>query len=420
MAKKIQKSKSIMLPTSSRFFGETAHTPDEVTFQIDNTSSQYYASRYYKLHQGILEPLPSRSRPVFNITLEEVIGKDRITEIQKSGKIIFHAVGDTGAAKKSGPKTEASVADMMVADFDVPVSTDRPSFFFHLGDVIYSFGEEQYYYDQLYEPFREYSAPIFAIPGNHDGLTHEGGPRSLDAFIKNFCTETPEHSKEAGGLVRTTMTQPGVYFTLDAPFVSIIGLYSNVLEGPGVISSQGGKYKNIDDQQIKFLVSELKRLKPLRNGNQISVIVAVHHPPYSADKKHGGGTGLLKNLDDAFKAAGLLPDAVISGHAHIYQRFTRDMGKGRQLPYIISGSGGYAMTPLKKMPDQTAIKTPFTIPGTDASLHQYIPAFGYLKIIATPNILSIMFNSPDPAYGKYADQITIDLQTNKIKVTKKQ
>ena len=38
------------------------------------------------------------------------------------------------------------------------------------------------------------------------------------------------------------MTQPGVYFTLDAPFVSIIGLYTNVLEGPGVISSQGGKY----------------------------------------------------------------------------------------------------------------------------------------------------------------------------------
>ena len=31
------------------------------------------------------------------------------------------------------------------------------------------------------------------------------------------------------------MTQPGVYFTLDAPFVSIIGLYTNVLEGPGVL-----------------------------------------------------------------------------------------------------------------------------------------------------------------------------------------
>ena len=44
-----------------------------------------------------------------------------------------------------------------------------PAFFFHLGDVIYNFGEADYYYDQFYEPFRAYDRPIFAIPGNHDG-----------------------------------------------------------------------------------------------------------------------------------------------------------------------------------------------------------------------------------------------------------
>jgi len=39
------------------------------------------------------------------------------------------------------------------------------------------------------------------------------------------------------------MTQPAVYFTLDAPYVSIIGLYSNVLDtGGGIISSQGGHF----------------------------------------------------------------------------------------------------------------------------------------------------------------------------------
>ncbi len=41
------------------------------------------------------------------------------------------------------------------------------------------------------------------------------------------------------------MNQPGVYFTLDAPFVSIVGLYTNVLDGPGVISSQGGRYPDV-------------------------------------------------------------------------------------------------------------------------------------------------------------------------------
>jgi len=34
---------------------------------------------------------------------------------------------------------------------------------FHLGDVVYNFGEWNYYYDQFYEPFRNYAAPIFAI-----------------------------------------------------------------------------------------------------------------------------------------------------------------------------------------------------------------------------------------------------------------
>ena len=58
------------------------------------------------------------------------------------------------------------------------------------------------------------------------------------------------------------MTQPGVYFTLDAPFVSIIGLYTNVLEGPGVISSQDGKYPTlVGDHQFDFL-------KPSCNGSR--------------------------------------------------------------------------------------------------------------------------------------------------------
>ena len=55
---------------------------------------------------------------------------------------------------------------------------------------------------------------------------------------------------EAGSLHRTAMTQPGVYFTLDAPFVRIIGLFSNALEDPGVISSLGGKWPAVPDLQL--------------------------------------------------------------------------------------------------------------------------------------------------------------------------
>ena len=33
-------------------------------------------------------------------------------------------------------------------------------------------------------------------------------------------------------------------------------------------------------------------------------------------------------------------DAFLSGHAHLYQRFTRNAG-GRLIPYIVAGSGGH-------------------------------------------------------------------------------
>ena len=107
----------------------------------------------------------------------------------------------------------------------------------------------------------ELPAPIVAIPGNHDGVIYPNDPApTLDAFLRNFCAASPAPSPDAGGLSRTTMIEPGVYFTFDAPFVRVLGLYSNVLEDPGVISSQGGT-NSLDDRQITFLTTALKRVK---------------------------------------------------------------------------------------------------------------------------------------------------------------
>jgi Calcineurin-like phosphoesterase len=159
-----------------------------------------------------------------------------VAAIEKAGQIVFHSLGDTGSSK--GPQSQSLVADKMVQDFADPNAADRPSFCFHLGDIVYSFGEAQFYYDQFYEPYRAYPAPIFAVPGNHDGLVYSGeGVPSLEALMRNFVSAEPVKTPESGGLIRTAITQPAVYFTLDAPFVTIIGLYSNVLEDPGVISS---------------------------------------------------------------------------------------------------------------------------------------------------------------------------------------
>jgi hypothetical protein len=253
--------------TGGRLFADPSPSQDETSFQVDNTSSAYYDSAYYTRHKADMQSVPPpRSSPP-RIDLADILGKDILDPIVKAKKITFHAVGDTGAARNDRSQHaatslahEAGVADAMVQDVAAG-GAEAPAFFFHLGDVVYSFGEGKYYYDQFYEPFRNYDRPIFAIPGNHDGMVFGDDPDTpsvptLAAFLRNFCTAEAGPSPDAGGSVRTTMTQPGVYFTLDAPFVSIIGLYTNASEGPGAISSQGGKYPTVDESQVDFLTEE--------------------------------------------------------------------------------------------------------------------------------------------------------------------
>jgi hypothetical protein len=400
-----------------RLYADPQPGPDEVKFREDNTSSAYYNSPYYLAHKDQVQPIPRRRSGVA-LNLSDFVPQEILNAIQAAGKISFHAVGDTGAAKVNRSQTaatalghEAAVADAMVSEIQNQ-GANGPAFFFHLGDVIYNFGEAQYYYDQFYEPFRAYDRPIFAIPGNHDGMIFGQGSSApqvptLDAFLTNFCAAEPGPSPDAGGLIRSVMTQPGVYFTLDAPFVSIIGLYSNVLDGPGIISSQGGRFPIVDDQ-LDFLKSELTRLKPDRQAQKRAIILAVHHPPLSADAKHGGSTGILKDLDACCKAAGLWPDVLLSGHAHLYQRFTRNLPNGQQAPYIVAGSGGFAATTPKHLPP-----APITVGDYTLEVNPIVD-FGYLTVETDARTITLTFKTADGGPVVVRDSVSVNLKTGRI------
>ena len=311
--------------TTKRLFADPQPAPDETSFQVDNTSAAYYESPYYKLHKDDLQPVPPPRVPDPRVDLTEVLGADFLAPIVRAKRLSFHAVGDTGAAKVNAhqlrrrrSRTRRTLPTRWPADVRAGGPTG-PAFFFHLGDVVYNFGEGQYYYDQFYEPYRGLRPADLRDPRQPRRLVFgesADAPQvpTLTAFLRNFCAELPGRSPDAGALVRSTMTQPGVYFTLDAPFVSIVGLYTNVLEGPGVISTQNGKYPALGgDHQLDFLKRELQRLAPARKAGERAVIIACHHPPVSVDAKHGGTTGLADDIDTAARAAGFWPDAVLSG-----------------------------------------------------------------------------------------------------------
>jgi hypothetical protein len=286
-----------------------------------------------------LGPVPPVTRGGV-MTLADVIGAPGVTEIQSAGEIRFHALGDSGV----GSAHEAEqVGDDMATDYTPTGGSVNPAFMFHLGDVIYGTDKEAHYTDRFYRPYRHYPGKIIAIPGNHDGevIKASDGP-SLSAFKTNFCPPQPGVPQAASsvGIFREMISQPGVYWMLDAPFVRIIGLYSNLLENPGYL--QGKNNGKADTSQLDWLDQQLRSIK--NSAAKKALVVATHHPPYSA-AGHAGSTEMNQDITDVCTSAGVLPDLFLSAHAHNYQRYTRTLN-GKKITYIVVGTGGMPPQPV--------------------------------------------------------------------------
>ena len=392
--------------TGQPVFSQPKPSPDPTSFKNPVTDQ---SDKELSVLEAVPQPTGGAVEPI--LTLQQVYGSAgaaKVAAIQQAGQLVFHSVGDTGSV--AGPTTQSLVADKMVSDFTEQNAADVPSFFFHLGDVVYYFGEATYYYDQFFEPYRNYPAPILAIPGNHDGVVYATDPEpTLDAFLRNFCSASPAQSSDAGGLLRTTMIQPGVYFTLEAPFARILGLYSNVLEDPGVISDENGQNAVLDNRQIIFLTIALKRIASEKFTG--AVIIAVHHPPFTGGSEHGGSPLMLQDIDNACQAAQVWPHAVFSGHAHNYQRYTRSVAN-RQIPFMVAGCGGH--TPLSKM--RATYRTPYKIDDT-LTLENYDDTdLGYLRVVVNATTMRIEFH-PEADGGTVKtpnDVVTVTLATGTI------
>jgi len=333
------------------------------------------------------------------VNLSDIIGADGVSEIEKLGELRFHAVGDSGVGHaEDGEK----VAEDMASDFKQGAGSLNPAFLFHLGDVIYGPGKEDHYGECFYRPYRHYPGKIIAIPGNHDGEAKSAADKpSLNAFQANFCAKVAAVPTQAAGsgIYRETMTQPGVYWMLDAPFVRVVGLYSNCLENPGFLEGDGGK----DSSQLEWLKKILKWISGKKDNK--ALVIATHHPPYSS-AGHTGSTEMSQSIDSICGAAGVVPDVFLSGHAHNYQRYTRRIG-GKQVPYIVAGTGGIAP---QKVPDATGQ------PADDSHETTYdaaMASYGYLYVTVSQKELKFEFwPLSDSAHSQPYDPLTVDLSTH--------
>lgn len=340
-------------------------------------------------------PIPPPTRTAA-MELAEIIGSDGVAEIEAEGAIRFHAVGDTGRPDVHNVNQEG-VTEQMAADFSPTAGGKNPAFFFHLGDVIYGPNKNDEYRDEFYRAYKDYPGKIVAVAGNHDGeVFAQTDPTPLQAFLDNFCapTVTVPVIADQVRIFRETMTQPGVYYLLDAPFVDIVALYSNIAEGPGSIVGESG-----DAAQKVWLGATLKEIAQERaSGTRKALIFAVHHPPYS-NGGHGGSPQMLQDIDEACQAAGVVPDAVLSGHAHNYQRHTRRPNGGSEIPYIVAGCGGHNDSGVDQATGQV---------DGDHTFDKSFKGFGYLLVTASKTALQVDFYALGATPSPY-DTVTVTL-----------
>lgn len=326
-------------------------------------------------------PEPTGSYP-YRLDIASIL-RDKSHDL--TDNMVFHMLGDTGSARHSDfqERVASALSRQLHQEGD-----DKPAFLYHLGDIVYNHGEAREYPAQFLKPYSNYSAPIFAIPGNHDADINPDSEvpyQSLDAFMDVFCDNYSRPIRFGGN--RMSMVQPNVYWTLVTPLARFIGLYANV-----------PKHGVITNEQRDWFIEELREAD--RHRNEQAIIVCVHHAPYSADTNHGSSQEMIDFLETAYTVSGVLPDLVCSGHVHNYQRFSKRYENEKLVPYIVAGAGGYADLHHIARVDDFAVR-PQCNDGM-VKLEAYCDdRFGFMKIAIRKN---------DEGIGIYGEYYTLSAE----------
>ncbi len=243
--------------------------------------------------------------------------------LESAKKMVFHVLGDSGGVQEG--EFQSYVADQMVSHVAAG-GPSVPQFCYHVGDVVYFSGMLADYYAQFYDPYSHYAPPILSIPGNHDGEVDDPAVQtSLDGWVAYFMQATPDVDPISKDAPRVGLSLPNPYWTLLTPFATIVGMYTNVPEGGSV-----------DSVQQQWLTNEFQTAAP-----DLPLILALHHPIYSFDVFHSGSARMADVLENAIRDTGRVPNLVLAGHVHDYQRIEQKIAPGGTTPFIVCGNGGY-------------------------------------------------------------------------------
>ena len=311
------------------------------------------------------QPLPvPLGLPPYHYDLSDHFA-DITQRIVGSDKMVFHVLADSGGVVDA--QFQSNVAAQLVKDI-MPGGANVPQFCYHVGDVVYFTGARGDYYPQFYEAYEQYTPTIFAIPGNHDGEVDDPAAQtSLDGWVAYFMQPSPDVDPISKDAPRVGLNLPNPYWTLVTPFATFIGMYTNVPEGG-----------SIDSVQQQWLTNEFHTAPTDR-----ALILALHHPVYSFDVFHSGSAKMADALENAIRDSGRVPNLVLSGHVHDYQRIEQTIHPDGPTPFLVTGNGGYHnLHAIHSPPGTVASDTGATLKYGDDTV------WGYLTLTIDRNTIS--------------------------------
>jgi tartrate-resistant acid phosphatase type 5 len=261
---------------------------------------------------------------------------------QSDSFVRFAVIGDYGRAGQA----EVDVANL--------VKSWTPDFIITVGDNNYGCGDAVTIDANIGQFYHEFISPY---------LGGYGTGASANRFFPSWGNHDWGHCGDMpplGGIEPYTnyFTLPGnerYYDFTRGGLIHLFALDSDPREPSGTTSTSA---------QAMWLQSKLAA------SSMPWKLVYFHHPPYSAGNCCGGSLA-APYMQWPFQAWGA--SAVLSGHAHSYERLILD----NNFLYIVNGLGGADITPLGS-----------PVPGTQI---QYNADFGALLVIATTERLTFQF-----------------------------
>jgi hypothetical protein len=300
----------------------------------------------------------------------------------------FVVLGDTG----EGGTAQHSLRDQYL------FLGQRPDVKFLVisSDVIYPSGEMSGYESKFYLPYKGFTKPIYAIPGNHDWYD------ALEAFAANFL----EADAARATMIARVTTDNRMTTTTEGRIDEMIheaarlrrayGVKTGWQRGPffeiqtekfALIAADTGVLRRVDTRQWQWLKGCLDR----SSGKFTMVILG--HPLYAGGRYQGGteepfagewtpragraeGLGQILGGDEApFAAIHQLlrhhkVDVVMAGDTHYFEHYREHYeadGATRTMHHFVNGGGGAYMsigTPLD-WPKQPAVPDCAIFPRKD-------------------------------------------------------